>query len=115
MKYLSNENGWIKPLLVIAVLFLAAYSGYQFGVPYYRHSAFNNEVTEIARISQGDVKKVTEDVVAAAAEYKVPVGENDILVERRGNKIHIKTSWSQTIDILGLYQKTIDFDVDVEE
>ncbi len=115
MKYLNNEDGWIKPILTIGILLLAAYSGYQFGIPYYRHSAFKDETKEIARISQGDMKKVAEDVYAAALESKVPVGENDILVEKRGNKIHIRTSWSQTIDILGLYQKTVDFDVDVEE
>ncbi len=115
MKYLSNQDGWIKPVLTIAILLFLAYSGYQFGIPYYRHSAFKDETVAIARISQGDLKKVSEDVYAAAVESKIPIQENDIIVEKRGNKIHIKTSWSQTIDILGFYQKTVDFDVDVEE
>jgi hypothetical protein len=115
MRHIRNENGWIKPLLVIGILVLAAYSGVQFGTPYYRHSAFENDVKDIARTSSGDLKKAKEDVYASATEYKVPIGEDDIVVEKRGNKIHIQTSWSQTIDILGLYQKTVDFNVDVEE
>ena len=29
--------------------------------------------------------------------------------------MRVKTSWSETVDILGLYQKTFDFKIDVEE
>lgn len=115
MRYLRNEDGWIKPLLIMGIVVLAAYSGLQFGRPYYRHSLFENEAKEIARISSGDLKKAKEDVYSSALGFKVPVEENDIIVEKRGNKIHIQTSWSQQIDILGLYQKTVDFSVDVEE
>ncbi len=114
MRHLCNEDGWIKPLLTIGILVLAVYSGYQFGIPYYRHSAFKSEAKEIARISS-DLKKVKEDVYAAAVETNVPVEKDDILVEKKDEKIHIKTSWSQTIDIFGVYQKTVDFDVDVVE
>ncbi len=115
MKNIRNQNGWIKPLLVIGILILAVYSGVQLGIPYYRHSAFENDARDIARVSSGDVKKVKEDVYASAINFKVPIGEDDIVVEKRGNKIHIQTAWSQTVDILGLYQRTVDFNVDVEE
>ncbi len=115
MKHLRNENGWIKPLLTIAILGLAVYSGLEFGMPYYRQSALKSEAKEIARSSQGDLKKVKEDVLSSATTLKVPVGENDIVVEKRDSKIHIQASWSQTVDILGLYQKTLDFSVDVTE
>ncbi len=115
MKHIRNQNGWIKPLLVISILILVVYSGIQYGIPYYRHSAFENDVRDIARLSSGDVKKVKEDVYASAINFNIPIGENDIVVEKRGNKIHIQTSWSQTIDILGLYQRTVDFNVEIEE
>ncbi len=115
MRHIRNQNGWIKPVFIIGILALAVYSGIQFGVPYYRYSAFKNEVTDIARISQGDLKKVREDVYTSAVQYKVPVGEDDILIEKKDNKIHIRTSWSHTVDILGFYQKRVDFNVDIEE
>lgn len=115
MRHLRNEDGWIKPLLTVGVLVLAVYSGFQFGIPYYRHSVFENDAKEIARSSSGDLKKVKEDVYSSAQGFKIPVEENDIIVEKRGNKIHIQASWSHQIDILGVYQKTVDFNVDVEE
>ncbi|HWR57540.1 MAG TPA: hypothetical protein VN328_01515 [Thermodesulfovibrionales bacterium] len=115
MRHICNEDGWIKPLFTMSILVLAVYSGFQFGMPYYRHSAFQNEAKAIARVSSGDLNKVKEDVYASAREFKVPIEEKDLKVEKIGGRIRIRTSWSQEIDILGLYQKTLDFSVDVEE
>lgn len=115
MKLLRNENGWIRPLLTIGILVVAVYAGVQFGMPYYRYSAFKDEAKEIARTTAGDVKRVKEDVYASAKGFKVPVEENDISVEKKDSKLRIQTSWSEKVDIFGLYQRTLDFSVDIEE
>ena len=115
MKYLDNEKGWIKPLLSICILVVVIYSGLQFGMPYYRYSAFKSEATEIARGATGDPKRIKEDVYASAKSFKVPVEQDDITVEKEGSKVHVQTSWSVKVDIFGVYQRTLNFNVDVEE
>lgn len=119
MKHINNEKGWIKPLLSIAVLGFCVYVGIQFGVPYYRYSAFKSDAREIARTTGavgGDViRKVKEEVYASAKDFKIPVQESDIAVEKRGERVMIRTSWSVDVDILGLYQRTLEFNVDIED
>lgn len=115
MRHLRNECGWVKPTFSIAVLILIVYVGLQFGMPYYRYSAFQSEAREIARTTVGDVKRVKDDVYTAAVQFDVPIKESDITVEKTGGKIRVRTSWSSEVDIFGLYQKTMDFDVDIEE
>jgi hypothetical protein len=117
MKYLNNENGWIKPLLSIGILVVIVYSGIQFGIPYYRYSAFKSDATDIARTATAtrDMTRVKEDVYAAARSYDIPIGKNDLTVEKSENRIHVQTSWSVKIDIFGVYERTLDFNVDIEE
>jgi hypothetical protein len=117
MKHFNNENGWIKPLLSIGILVVIVYSGIQFGMPYYRYSAFKSDATDIARTASAtrDLPRVKEDVYAAARSYDIPVEQDDIKIEKNGDKIHVQTSWSVKVDIFGVYQRTLDFNVDVEE
>ena len=64
-RVLNNEKGLAKFILVVGLLALGVYVGLQFGMPYYRYSAFKSDVVELARISLGDVATllsiVTED------------------------------------------------------
>lgn len=117
MKYLNNEKGWIKPLLSIGILVVIVYAGIQFGIPYYRYSAFESDAINIARTATAmrDLTRVKEDVYAAARSYNIPIGENDLTVEKAGSKVRVQTSWSVKVDIFGVYQRTLDFNVDIEE
>lgn len=115
MKRIRNRDGFIKPVLIIVVLVLAAYAGFQLALPHYKYSAFKNEVIEITRIGLGNVEKVKAAVYEAAQEIKIPIEENDIVVTRKLNTMRVQTSWSATVDLFGLYQKTFDFILDVEE
>ncbi len=116
MKYLHNERGWIKPLLSICILVVAVYTGLKFGMPYYRYSAFKSEATDIALTAgaTGDLNRVRKDIYASAQSYNIPIKQDDITVERDGNNIHVQTSWSVQVDIFGVYQRTLDFNVDIE-
>lgn len=115
MRYLRNNDGFIKPLLVIAIMAFLVYSGIQFGVPYYRYSAFKSEAKEIARIELGQVEKTRAQIFEAAQNQKIPIEAEDIQITKKTNTIRIQTSWSVDVDILGLYQRTLHFTVDVEE
>jgi len=115
MRHLRSRDGFIKPLLTIVVLLIAGYVGLQFAFPYYRYSAFESETKAIARIQVGNVEKTRAQVYQAAQDFNIPIEEQDIVVTRKLHTLRVQTSWSTTVDIFGLYQKTLNFKVDVEE
>lgn len=114
MRRLCNREGFIKPLLTIVILAAAFYAGFQFAVPYYHYESFKSDVKELALIGLGDINKVKANVLQAAEENRIPIEEGDIIVTKKLNTVRVQTSWSETVDILGLYQKTLDFRIDVE-
>lgn len=115
MNILRNEKGFIKVLFVILLLIFLGYAGLQFGMPYYRYSAFKSDVKEIARISLGQVDRTKLQVFERAQELKIPVSAEDIKVTRTEKTVIVTTAWSETVDILGFYQKNLDFDIKIEE
>jgi hypothetical protein len=115
MRHLRNNDGFIKPLLVIAVMAFLVYSGIQFGVPYYRYSAFKSEAKEIARLELGQVEKTRAQIFEVAQSQKIPIEAEDIQITKETNTTRVQTSWSVDVDILGLYHRTLHFTVDVEE
>jgi len=115
MRHLRNRDGFIKPLLVIAIMAFLVYAGIQFGVPYYHYSAFKSEAKEIARLELGQVEKTRAQVYESAQGQKIPIAAEDIQITRKTNTTRIQTSWSVDVDIIGLYQRTLHFTVDVEE
>jgi len=110
-----NENGFIKFFFVMLVLAFLVYSGIKFGIPYYKYSAFKTDAKEIARTSVGDIEKTRAQVFDRAQELKIPITEESIEVTKTEKRVRVITSWSETVDMLGLYQKTLNFNVDVEE
>jgi len=115
MRHLRSNDGFVKPLLIIALLVIAGYVGVAFGIPQYRYAAFKSEVKEIARLELNNVAKTRAQIYAAAQEYKIPIEENDIVLTQKKNTTRVQASWSSTVDIFGVYQKTLNFTVDVEE
>jgi hypothetical protein len=115
MRHLRNRDGFIKPLLVIAIMAFLIYSGIQFGIPYYRYSAFKNEAKEIARLELGQVEKTRAQIYEAAQSQKIPIEAEDIQITKKTHTTRVQTSWSVDVDIFGLYHRTLNFTVDVEE
>jgi len=115
MKILRNEKGYIKFVFTVLVIGLLVYTGIQFGIPYYKYSAFKYDVKDIIRINLGHVAKTRENLFERAKEVKIPIEEEDISVVNMGKTVRVKTSWSETVDLLGLYQKQLNFTIDIEE
>jgi len=115
MKMLKDEKGFIKVVFVILLLIFSGYVGIQFGIPYYRYSAFKSDTKELARISLGQVERTKTQVFEKAQEFKIPISQEDINVMKTEQTVIVRTNWSETVDILGLYQKRLDFDINIEE
>ncbi len=112
MKYLRNRDGFIKPLLSIAILAALVYGGYLFGMPYYRYEAFKSEVRANMKIEIGDAERMRTRIYEVAQEFKLPLEEKDIIVTKKERSLRVETSWSVDVDVFGLYQRTLHFDID---
>lgn len=115
MKNISNNEGFIKPLIVIIVLVLLAYSGFQFAVPYYKHSSLKSDAKDLARISIGREDKLRNRLFKRIDELGIPVKRDNVHVKRLGNTMSVKISWTDDVDILGFYQKQLSFHIDIRE
>lgn len=113
---IKNEKGEgvIKFLFVIALIVFMIYTGIQFGIPYYKHSAFKSDAKDEAVMNIGNIEKTKKAVFERAQEIGIPIEEKEILVTKKGNLTRIQTAWSETVNILGVYEKTLEFAVDVE-
>lgn len=115
MKVLRNEKGYVKFVFTVLVIGLLVYTGIQFGIPYYKYSAFKTDAKDITRLSLENVAKTRGILFERAKELKIPIEEEDISVVNMGKTVRVKISWSETVDLLGLYQKQLEFTVDIEE
>jgi hypothetical protein len=115
MKSLRNEKGYVKFVLIVIILAFCAYLAIKFGMPYYRYSVFNSDAKEITRISLGEVKKTQYLLYERAQELKLPIEEDNISVTVKNKTVYVSTSWSETVDLFGIYQKELNFAVDIEE
>jgi hypothetical protein len=115
MNVLRNEKGFIKVAFILAVLALCIYAGFQLGTPYYRYSVFKSDAKEIARVGLGDVKRTQTMLFDRAKELRLPLEEDDLSVVVTDKRVLVKTSWSETVDFFGIYQKELNFSIDIEE
>ncbi|MDP3261003.1 MAG: hypothetical protein Q8M34_10550 [Thermodesulfovibrionales bacterium] len=113
---LNNERGFFKFVFVIGLIAFLMYAGFQLGMPFYRYTSFKTDAKEIARVSvSGDIERARAQVFERAQELNIPIKEKDIEVVKTTRGMRVKTAWSEEVDILGIYQKTFDFTIDVEE
>ncbi len=115
MKTNVNEKGFVKVALILIILVLCVYVGFKIGMPYYRYSAFKSDAKEIARIGLGDVERTKTMLIEKAHELKIPVEEDAISVIRKEKTVQVNTSWTETVDFMGIYQKDFSFNIDIEE
>jgi hypothetical protein len=111
---ISSQGGFIRSAVIIAITAFLIYAGFQFAIPYYKYSAFKSEVKEIARLDLGE-KRARTQIFEIAQNLKIPINENDISVTKKASTVRVETGWSEDVDILGMYEKTLHFTVVVEE
>jgi len=105
-----------KIVFWLLILGLLGYTGFKFGKPYYRYFALRADAQEVAKVSfefqQRNEEDIRNMIFARAKELEIPIDKKDILVTRGENIMRIRTSWSEVVDMHGIFQKTLVFKVD---
>lgn len=112
-----HERGFIKVFLVLAILALLVFAGISFGTPYYRYFTLSARTADILKGEVGsNTQFVHGKVVELASDLNIPLGSEDVSVSHDGrhNKITVKATWTETVDLLGLYSHELNFDMKEE-
>ena len=106
----------MRKIIWLLILSFLVYSGFKFGMPYYRYVAFKSEVKEMVKISIGlKEDEIKNRVFERAQELKIPIQKDDIELSTTEKMVRIRTSWFEVVDILGQYRKTLIFSIDSGE
>ncbi len=114
MKYRMDNRGFIKGFLLLVVFVGISYVGISFGKPYYRYNTLRSHTKDILFSEVGFLPLIKEKILADAAELHVPLKQENLEVTQVNKIIKVKGTWSETVDLEGYYQKTIDFVMELE-
>lgn len=114
MNGLRNERGLVKGLFTLAILVFLAYSGISFGKPYYRYYTLGSHTRDLLKTEIGNVEAIKKKILADAAELQIPLDGKDLEVSIVKKLVKVKARWSETVDLMGYYQKRIDFAMEEE-
>lgn len=103
----------MKKFLNLLVVGLALYSAFQFGVPFYHYMVFKSDLKEVSNMKSNQFKagEMMLTVRNMARDLNVPLKDEDIILTR-DLTYKIEVSWEETVNWLGIYQKTFNFAVD---
>ena len=111
----------IKAVFYIALIGGIIYSGVLFGLPYYNYRVFKSDVIEMSKINAAigmDDEKFTQKILEQAKENNIPIKEENIKLSRDEadkRRRDIMITWSETVDLFGLYQHTYRFKVNTRQ
>jgi hypothetical protein len=111
-KAVSNQRGSVVNYIVVLLIICSFIVGYKFAIPYYKKSSLENECKEVARLGI-DRDRVMETLMAKVESLGLPLEKEDFKVAVNEKKTHIEVSWTDTVDIYGLYKKDLEFNIDV--
>jgi len=116
MKRTLGEKGFIKTLIWLALLVALIYVGVTLATPYYRYYQFGSHTRDFLMTDIGEVNTIRKHVLKDAAELGVPLNDRDLTVSADTSKkrVTVKATWTDTADLFGFYQKSIDFVMEEE-
>jgi hypothetical protein len=111
-----SEHGYIKGILLLALLAAIVYAGISFGQPYYRYNTLRSHSKDILSTELGSVDSIKKQILAEAVALNVPLSEDHLSVTVNTNKIvKVKGTWSETVNFWDYYSKKLDFELEVEQ
>lgn len=104
-----GERGFVKGFFGLCILVAIVFVLISFGKPYYRYYSLGSLTRDFLKTDVGDINAIRKDIIANAAELKVPLDEKDLEVRIDNKIVKVKATWSETVDFWGYYQKKFDF------
>ena len=105
----------VKTVIGLGILGLIIYITVLFGMPIYDYNVFKSDLAEMSTWDT-DVKisdeKFKDRVMKYAEESNIPITKEDIVLFQDGDLRNIKTSWTETVSLFNIYEKTYKFDID---
>jgi hypothetical protein len=105
----------IKLLLFFGVLGVFVYACFQFAMPYYKHFRFKSDAEFVVKFNVRDEEEMLHRLVDKAEEVGLYIPEDDFVLERTKVGYNMEVSWSNTVDLFGLYRKKLDFTVVIKQ
>lgn len=111
-----NNRGFIKAFISLVILGVMVFAGISFGTPIYRYFFLSARTSDILKSEVGNVQYVREKVMEQVRELKVPIEDEDLVVtyDAAYKRMQVTAKWSETVDLFGLYQHKMNFDMKEE-
>ena len=113
----GNKAGFITLKALFWILFLAAvsYGAYKFAPPYFGYIMLRTDVGEEAKVAHMyNDERLAGRILKKAAVWSIPLGEENVLIQRGREDIRIAVSYSVVLDFFGQYEKELFYDIEVE-
>ncbi len=114
MKKIMGNEGFIKGVVYLVILGLAAIIAISFTMPYYRYYVLKIQSEGYMKIENNSNKVVREKIIETAKKLEVPLIEHNLSISRIEDTLFVKAHWTETVDIFGKYQKELYFSLDLE-
>lgn len=115
MRNLFDQRGYVKPILTIAFIVILCIVAIKFIVPYYEYFSIKSEAVQVARLHLSKPERFQNMIYAKIEKMGLPIEKKSVIVIKGQQNVTIKTSWSKTVDIFGIYQKELKFELNVQE
>lgn len=109
MRIKIGNKGFIRGLLLLALVVAIAFVGISFGKPYYRYLVLGSHTRDIMKEEIGNADMIKERIRAEAKELNIPLQEDNLDVSIEKKTVKVDAHWSETVDFWGYYQKRLDF------
>lgn len=115
MKKDIGRQGSITSILMLFVVIAAIYVGISFAKPYIRYNTLRSHTKDILEMDIKLLPDIKAQVLANAAELKIPLSEENVEVTVSPMKvIKVRATWSETVNFWDYYQKQLDFVMEVD-
>lgn len=103
---------YFKRLFCLAAFGILVYSGVQYAKPWYRYILLKSAVSDMVKFPAQDADTLKAEILTKAEKYNVPLPPGNLMVT--GQQYHYKAaaSWTDSVDIFGLYHRDLAFSFD---
>ncbi len=114
MRFFDNRGeGRSRALFWLCFLAIAVYAGYKFAPPFVTYHLFKTEVEDEAKLAHlYSDEKLLARIMDKAKAWDIPIGSDDIKINRYKEEIFISVHYGITLDFPGGYSREFFYGID---